>query len=380
MTDLETWSREFFDFLAGFAHRFPRVESRRQAASYLRGLLSELERKNGWTLAETAGEHGPQRLQRLLNFYAWDTDGLRDDIRTCVAETIGDADNGVLILDDTGFLKKGARSAGVARQYSGTAGRIENCQIGVFLAYAGPQGRALIDRELYLPSAWTEDRQRCRAAGISDDIAFATKPDLGQALLKRAVEAGVPFGWVTADEAYGGVSRLRRWMEERAIAHVVAVPKSQMVITMDLGQSRADRLIAGLGEETWHRLSCGEGAHGTRVYDWASADIRPLREPGKAHWLLARRNVNDPDNLAYYICFADESTTVEELVRVAGSRWAIEECFQAAKNETGLDHYQVRGYRAWYRHITLSMAASAFLLWLRQALKKGDQSATRPRP
>lgn len=374
--DVEAWSRGFSDFLAMFAHRFPRVESRRQAASYLRGLLSELERKNGWTLAEMSGENGPERLQRLLNFYVWDTDGLRDDIRTMVAESIGDAEQGVLILDDTGFLKKGVRSAGVARQYSGTAGRIENCQIGVFCAYASPAGRALIDRELYLPKVWTEDRERCRQAGIGDEVEFATKPDLGKAILARVVASGIPFRWVTADAAYGQVWRLRWWMEERGIAHVVAVPRTQMVISMKLTQKRVHHLIDELEEDAWQRLSCGDGAHGPRVYDWVAVDIRPLREPGVGHWLLARRSISDPDELAYYICFGQKQTPLEELVRVAGCRWAIEECFQAAKNETGLDHYQVRGYQAWYRHITLSMAASAFLLRLQKACKKGEIANT----
>lgn len=376
-TDLETWSRSFSEFTASLAHRFPRVESRRQATSYLRGLLSELERKNGWTLAEMCGEQGPERLQRLLNFYAWDTDGMRDDVRDLVVQTLADPDRGVLILDDTGFLKKGTKSAGVARQYSGTAGRIENCQIGVFLAYASSKGRALIDRELYLPKTWTGDRDRCRAAGIGDEVDFATKNELGHAMLHRAVEAGVPFEWVTADEAYGQVSRLRLWMEEHDIHHVVAVPTSQMVITMDLGQERARRLIADLDEQAWERLSCADGAHGPRVYDWVRADIRPWREPGKGHWLLARRSIADPEELAYYICFADENTTLVELARVAGSRWAVEECFQTAKNESGLDHYQVRGYRAWYRHITLSMAALAFLVRLRQEVQKGDRNTPR---
>ncbi|GAB2509288.1 SRSO17 transposase [Nocardiopsis aegyptia] len=238
-------------------------------------------------------------------------------------------------------------------------------------------GRALIDRELYLPKAWTDDRDRCRAAGIGDGIGFATNHELGLAMLHRAVDAGVPFGWVTADEAYGQVGRLRLWMEEHDIHHVVAVPKSQMVITMDLGQDRARRLIAGLPDQAWERLSCADGAHGPRVYDWARADIRPWREPGKGHWLLARRSITDPEELAYYICFAGEHTSLEELVRVAGARWAVEECFQTAKNETGLDHYQVRGYWAWYRHITLSMAALAFLVRLRQSIQKGDQD--RPR-
>ncbi|WP_131743466.1 IS701 family transposase [Actinomadura roseirufa] len=376
ISDVESWSREFSAFLGEFAGRFPRVESRRQAASYLRGLLSELERKNGWTLAEMAGERGPERLQRLLNFYAWDTDGVRDDVRRMVVDCIADPRDGVLILDDTGFLKKGVRSAGVARQYSGTAGRIENCQIGVFCAYAGPKGRALIDRELYLPKAWIDDRERCRLAGIGDEVGFATKPDLGIAMLARAVEARVPFGWVTADEAYGQVGRLRLWLEQRHIAHVLCVPRTQMVISMGLTQERAHHLAGQLQPGDWHRLSCGDGARGRREYHWAAISIRPLREPGVGHWLLARRSIAKPEEIAYYICFANENTSLAELVGVAGSRWAVEECFQAAKNETGLDHYQVRGYQAWYRHVTLSMTAAAFLLRLQRGQQKGDLADT----
>jgi SRSO17 transposase len=207
-------------------------------------------------------------------------------------------------------------------------------------------------------------------------VEFSTKPELGQEMLARAVEAGIPFGWVTADEAYGQVGRLRWWMEQNGIAHVVAVPRTQMVISMRLRQERAQDLGAGLAPASWQRLSCGDGAHGPRLYDWATIDIRPLREPGAGHWLLIRRSISDPTELAYYICFGPEDTSIEELIRVAGSRWAIEECFQAAKNETGLDHYQVRGYSAWYRHITLSMAASAFLLRLQQAHQKGETAKT----
>lgn len=203
------WSTGFEAFCGRFAARFPRVESRRQMRSYLRGLLGEAERKNGWTLAEGAGDAGPERMQRLLNFYAWDTDGVRDDVRDVVVECLGDADRGVLIVDETGFLKKGVRSAGVARQYSGTAGRIENSQIGVFLAYASEHGRALIDRELYLPKEWVTDRERCRAAGISDEVEFATKQVLAQRMIERALDAHVPFGWVTADEAYGQDTKFR---------------------------------------------------------------------------------------------------------------------------------------------------------------------------
>jgi SRSO17 transposase len=339
--------------------------------SYVRGLLSETERKNGWTLAEVTGEVGPERMQRLLNFYAWDTDGLRDDVRAAVVEVLGDERQGVLVVDETGFLKKGRKSAGVARQYSGTAGRIENSQIGVFLAYASPRGRALIDRELYLPKEWTSDRERCRQAGIPDDVTMATKTVLAQRMISRAAAAGVPFGWVTGDEAYGVDTKLRMWLESEDIAHVLAVAKNSMVVTMQLTKARVDRVIAELGEDAWTTMSCGDGAHGPRVYDWAVTDIRPLRLVDRGHWLLARRSRTDPTDIAYYVCFGPTDTTAEELVRVAGSRWAIEESFQTAKNETGLDHYQVRGYQAWYRHITLSMAAAAFLVITRDAAKKG---------
>jgi len=212
--------------------------------AYVRGLLAEVERKNGWTLAEAAGDVGPERMQRLLNFYAWDCDGLRDDVRDVVVEAIGDEQTGVLIVDETGFLKKGNSSAGVARQYSGTARRIENSQVGVFLAYVSDRGRALIDRELYLPKAWTDDRQRCRDAGIDDDIGFATKPGLAQLMIERALDARIPFGWVTADEAYGQVGRLRMWLESRGVAHMLAVPKTQMVVSMQLRQRRARTVVA----------------------------------------------------------------------------------------------------------------------------------------
>ncbi|MEV0705919.1 IS701 family transposase [Saccharopolyspora sp. NPDC050389] len=365
------WSASFEAFLGRFAGRFPRVESRRRMRWYVRGLLSEVERKNGWTLAEAAGDAGPEGMQRLLNFYAWDTDGLRDDVRSAVVEHIGDADQGVLIVDETGFLKKGTKSAGVGRQYSGTAGRIENSQIGVFLAYASPRGRALIDRELYLPKDWTDDRERCRAAGIGDEERFATKQVLARRMIERAREADVPFGWVTADELYGQDTKFRLWLETVDIPHVVAVPKSAMVVSMELAKVRVHRVIAELAESAWHRLSCGDGVRGPRVSEWAAVEIRPLRRRGWGHWLLARRSVTDPTDIAYYVCFGPARTSLAELVRVAGSRWAIEECFQTAKNETGLDHYQVRSYQAWYRHITLSMTALAFLVITRDIPKKG---------
>lgn len=366
------WSAGFEAFLGRFAGRFPRVESRRRMRWYVRGLLGEVELKNGWTLAEAAGDAGPEGMQRLLNFYAWDADGVRDDLRSAVVEQIGDTERGVLIVDETGFLKKGVKSAGVARQYSGTAGRIENSQIGVFLAYSSPRGRALIDRELYLPKDWIADRDRCRAAGIGDEVGFATKQVLAQRMIERAIEAELPFGWVTADELYGQDSKFRLWLEMADVPHVVSVPKSAMVVSMELTKLRVHRVIADLPDSAWQRLSCGDGVRGPRTSDWAAVDIRPLRRPGCGHWLLARRSVADPTDIAYYICFAAAGTSLGELVEVAGSRWAIEECFQAAKNETGLDHYQVRGYQAWYRHITLSMTALSFLVIVRDVTKKGD--------
>ncbi|MFF5094069.1 IS701 family transposase, partial [Actinosynnema sp. NPDC000082] len=289
--DVWSWSAGFDAFVVGFAARFPRVESRRQMRCHVRGLLSEVERKNGWALAEATGQSGPERMQRLLNFYAWDEDGVRDDLRAMVTEVLGDPESGVLIVDETGFLKKGVKSAGVARQYSGTAGRVENSQIGVFLAYASDRGRALVDRELYLPREWTADRSRCREAGVGDEVGFATKQVLARRMLERAVDSGVPFAWVTADELYGMDTKFRLWMEGRDIAHVVAVPKSASVVTMWLTKERADGLIAAVPDENWQRLSCGDGVRGPKVSDWAVLDIRPLRDSGKGHWLLARRSL-----------------------------------------------------------------------------------------
>ncbi|WP_089957820.1 IS701 family transposase [Lentzea xinjiangensis] len=372
------WSAGFDAFLGRFAGRFPRVESRRRMRWYVSGLLSEVERKNGWTLAEAAGDAGPEGMQRLLNFCAWDTDGMRDDVRAAVVEAIGDAGNGVLIVDETGFLKKGTKSAGVGRQYSGTAGRIENSQIGVFLAYASPRGRALIDRELYLPKDWAEDRERCRAAGIGDEVGFATKQMLARRMIERALQAEVPFGWVTADEVYGNDTMFRLWLENLDVPHVVAVQRNAVAVSFELFKVRVHRLIAELPGTAWERLAAGVGAKGPRMADWAAVDIRPLRKPGWGHWLLARRSVSDSSDIAYYICFGPADTTLRRLVEIAGARWAVEECFQTANNETGLDHYQVRGYQAWYRHVTLSMTALAFLVITREIAKKGDPHPALP--
>ena len=364
------------------AGRFRRPEPRRRALDYLRGLLSPVERKNGWQLAEQAGEATPDGVQRLLYNYRWDADLIRDDLRDYVVEHLGDAD-GVLVVDETGFLKKGGKSVGVQRQYSGTAGRIENCQVGVFLAYAGAKGRTLLDRDLHLPQVWAQDRERREEAGVPEDAVFRTKPQLAQLMLERAADSGVPFSWFTGDEVYGSDRKLRRWLEREEIPHVMAIKSNEKLWAWtEKGplQVRADRLASGVEESAWVRCSAGNGAKGPRVYDWTAVKIRPLREPGKGHWLLARRSLAKPGELAYYLCFGPAETTLAELVRVAGTRWAIEECFEEAKGEVGLDQYEVRRWDGWHRHITLAMLAHAYLTVIKyQAMEQGEKGATTAR-
>jgi SRSO17 transposase len=375
VAELAGWATGLEEIQARIAPRFARSEPRQRVGAYVRGLLAPLERKNGWTLAEQAGEPSPDGMQRLLASADWDADVVRDDLRGYVVEQLADA-AGVLVVDETGFLKKGTRSAGVARQYSGTAGRIENCQIGVFLGYATPAGRTLLDRELYLPRAWTEDRARCAAAAIPPAVGFATKPELAIAMLTRALDAEVPAGWVTADEVYRQHAGVRLFLEGRAMPYVLAVPTSQRLwAPTDTGpaQVRADVLAAGLPPQAYKRISAGAGAKGPRSYAWARVPIRPLRDLGEGFWLLVRRSLTNPTELAYYACYGPAATPLRELVRVAGARWAIEESFQTAKGEVGLDQYQVRRYDGWYRHITLAMFAHAFLTVTRAAAEKGGR-------
>lgn len=345
----------------------------------MRGLLAPLERKNGWTLAEAAGFRSPNGLQDFLQSPAWNPDQVRDDVRAYVVEHLADRD-GVLIADETGFLKKGTRSADVQRQYSGTAGRTENCQIGTFLCYATAKGRALIDRELYLPRSWTEARHRCRAAAIPDEVAFATKPAQARMMLERAIAAGVPFAWFTADELYGQNPGLRSWLEEQDVAYVMATRCDDPVASGLFTTTRVDKLVGKLRPGAWKRHSCGNGAHGPRAYDWARIPIRRNFGTDRRGWVLARRSISDPTDIAYYVCYGKRGTRLRELVRVAGARWAIEESFQTAKNEVGLDNYQVRRYDAWYAHITLAMATAAFLAATRAAeAEKGAAIPTQTR-
>jgi SRSO17 transposase len=356
---IEGWRAGLEALHARIAGRFRRSEVRQRVRRYLTGLLERVERKNGWQLAEHLGETGPQGVQRLLNAARWDADAVRDDVRTYVIEQLGDP-AGVLIVDETGFLKKGTKSVGVQRQYSGTAGRIENCQIGVFLAYAGAAGRAFLDRELYLPKEWAADEARRREAGVPSDVTFATKPALAQRMLERAFAAGVPAAWVAGDEVYGDASDLRRWLEARSAAYVLAVSCSHMIWQAGQQQRAAD-LIAAIPQAAWVTLSAGAGSQGERLYDWTWIRL-PYESPARlAQWLLARRSLSDPTELAYYRASGPAETPLAVLVRVAGARWAIEENFEDAKGLVGLDQYEVRKWDAWYRHVTLALLAHAYL-------------------
>jgi SRSO17 transposase len=379
VAEVRDWAAELEAVHARIAGRFARAEPRARVLAYLRGLLGQLERKNGWTLAEAAGEVSPDGMQRLLRTADWNADAVRDELRGYVVERLGPG--GVLIVDETGFIKKGTRSAGVARQYTGTTGKIDNCQIGVFLAYATPTGRALIDRELYLPHAWTEDRERARAAGIGDDVGFATKPDLARRMLQRTLDAGVPASWLTADEVYGQDKRLRVWCEQHGLPYVLATRATDTVATVDWRQRRVRALITELPESAWARCSAGAGAHGLRLYDWARIELLAGFDPSWARWVLARRGIpqraDEPAELAFYVCAGPAETPLGQLIAVAGGRWRVEECFQAAKNQAGLASYQVRDYTAWYRHITLAMLAHAYLSATRATAEKG---APRPEP
>lgn len=359
--DVAGWIEEFACAFARIAGRFTRREPRLQARSFLLGVLSDVDTRSCWQLAEQAGDASPQAMQRLLGEAVWDADAVRDDLRGYVVDTIGDA-GAVLILDDTGDLKSGIHTVGVQRQYTGTAGRIENAQVSVFLAYASPAGRALIDRAVYLPASWTNDPARCAAAGIPDDATFATKITLGRRMLERALEAGVPAGWATADEFYGGDRGLRRDLQTRRLGYVLAVAKSHRVDTGGRhGLARGDHIAAALGSRAWNRYSAGDGAKGRRDFDWAwVALIPPADEASGFHWLLIRRRITDGE-LAFYRCYSPTRVALPTLVRVAGTRWAVECCFQNAKGAVGLDQHQVRRWDSWHRYTTLVMPAAAIL-------------------
>jgi len=377
---VEAWAAELDALMQRIGPRFARSEARQRAKAYLQGLLSPAQRKNGWQLAEMMGDATPYGVQQFLYRAVWNPDELRDDLRAYVVDALGD-DEAVLIVDETGFLKKGTHSAGVKRQpalacgsgpgYSGTAGRIENSQVGVFLAYASPHGHAFLDRALYLPQDWALDAERRQAAGIPEAVSFASKPDLAWKMLRQAVERQVPFAWVTADSIYGDYRSLRLWLESLPKRYVLAVSRKETVV-IDWQPQRVGDLLNALPHAGWQRLSAGAGAKGPRLYDWL---LLPLLDPpvqGWRRWLLVRRSLCDPTDLAAYACFAPAGTPLSELVRVAGTRWVIEASLEEAKDELGLDQYEVRSWTGWYRHITLVLLAHALLAIIRKRTATTD--------
>ena len=367
--------REWADEVEAVGQRigrhFVRSEPRQRVVRYVRGLLSDTERKNGWQLAEHLGDPTPDGVQHLLARADWNADAVRDDLTRYVAEHLGDS-AGVLVVDETGFLKKGTKSCGVARQYSGTAGRIENCQVGVFLGYATRSGQALIDRELYLPKEWAQDASRRKTAGVPQAVTFETKLVLARRMIERAVATGLPSKWVTADAVYGSDYHFRIALENQGLGYVVGV-RSDFATHLGFRQVRVKALLAEVPCDSWHRLSCGAGAKGPRLYDWALVRTNCPEPKTYARWLLIRRSVSEPTEVAYFACGGPPGTTVAELVRVAGTRWAIEECFELAKGDCGLDEYEVRSWTGWHRHVTLSLFALAVVAVIRSRLVKPQQ-------
>jgi SRSO17 transposase len=356
--------------MSRIASRFARVEPRHRARQLMLGLLSDLPRKNCWTIAEWAGEATPDGMQHLLGRAKWDADRVRDDVRGYVVEHLHD-DQAVLVVDETGDVKKGAGTVGVQRQYTGTAGRIENAQVAVYLVYAGRRGHAAVDRELYVPRSWTSDPDRCLAAGLGKETPFATKPELAARMVAQFLDAGHRAAWVAGDEVYGGNPKLRGALEERGTGYVLAVACSHEVTT-SAGKFRADALAKKVPKRAWQKLSAGTGAKGHRFYDWAVIDLAdPDPAPGSRQ-LLIRRNCTTGE-LAYYRCYSPRPVPLAELVRVAGSRWRVEEFFQAGKGLAALDEHQVRRYASWSRWVTLAMLAHAFL-----AVVRADEHARHP--
>jgi SRSO17 transposase len=371
---VSSWTEELEAVGKRLSVHFARSEVRQRAHDYLHGLLSGAERKNGWQLAEVAGNATPYGLQHLLGRASWDADALRDDVREYVLDHLA-GEESVLVVDETGFIKKGDKSVGVKRQYTGTVGKKrENCQVGVFLAYASERGQAFVDRELYLPEEWIEDEERRKRAGVPERIGMRTKPELAKEMLGRAREAGVEAAWVVADSVYGDTRRLGMFLEEREQPYVLALSGKAYVwagfyqhrVSAVLDALRKGELQPGEAEEEgWKRLSAGGGSKGPRLYDWFRLPLNPPLQEGFERWLLVRRSIEEPDELTAYTVFAPENSALEALAKAAGMRWRVEIGFEEAKGEVGLAHYEVRSWDGWYRHVTLSLFAHAFLAAIR---------------
>ena len=375
LISLPSWEQQLDTYLNDLLPFFPRKEVREQAKNYLQGLLAPVERKNGWQLAEHLGQLNPYRLQHLLDRAVWDADLITKQLGRFVHQHLG-APDGVAVLDESGIQKKGEHSCGVKRQYCGSAGRVENCQVGVFLGYASHHGHALLDRELYLPKEWIDDLPRREKAKVPEKVEFATKPQLALRMLERAYLLGLPISWVTADSVYGSDPALRQSLEEKHQPYVLAVAKDER-LSWEQGRIRAETLAKRLPASTWQTLSCGEGAKGERLYDWGLLALDAPSQEGFGHWLLVRRSLSDRSECAYYQVFAAQETSLNTMIGVAGTRWTIEVGFENAKGEVGLDQYEVRSWHGWYRHMSLALWAQALLVVLR---KQQAQSTSKGGP
>jgi SRSO17 transposase len=403
--ELNEWAADFLHFCSCFATVFRRKEPRAQATKYLRGLMAALPRKNSWQVAEAIGDRTPDATQRLLYQAQWSADAARDRLLEFTIEVFGEED-GIGVVDETGFIKRGKHSVGVKRQYSGTAGKVENCQIGTFLSYATTKGHMFLDRRLYLPEEWCNDSERRERAKVPEDVVFQTKPEQAMAMLERAWKAGVPMRWVAGDEVYGDSTKLRDLIAGSERLYVLAVrtitpvwterpqvvePEAQergrprKKVRLAEGEPSATtvkEVVAGWSERCWQRLVVAEGEKGLITYDWACQRIVEAREglPGPDGWLIARRSISDPTDIAYYLSNAPVDTPLLKLAQVASTRYTVEQCIEEAKGETGLDEYEVRYWHSWHRHITLSMMAHAWLASVRYKAteKKGDLSPSWP--
>ena len=373
-TDLDEWRDEFDAVMGRMRSLFYRAESKKPE-QYVRGLLAPLARKNGWTISEYVGEPEPKALQRLLNLSPWDVDALLALNREYAMENLA-TPGAILVADPTGFAKKGRMSVGVQRQYSGTLGRIDNCQIATFLAYVTPgRDRVLIDRRLYLPDkSWMAHPDRCAQAGVPPEVTFQTRPRQVQQMIEDARAAGLPFTWFAADEEFGQNPGLCAYLERERLPYVMAIPKNTTFGDSTGVEKKIEIYAQKLPRNSWQRRACGIGAKGHRVYDWAlTGSAGP-----DLHYLI-RRSITDGE-LAFYRCYNPNRAGLGELVNVAGARWPIEECFGSSKNETGLDNYQVRTWTAWHRHITFAMLAHTFLAVTAHKAKKGEAALSQPNP
>lgn len=387
-TTLELWASALRDVKGRMRPLFRQERVATSASLFLDGLLGSEPRKTGWMRAEAAGDPGPWRQQAILGRGNWGADALRDIVREYALETLSDPD-AVLVIDETGFLKQGKASCGVARQYTGSAGKITNCQIGVFAAYVSRHGHAFIDRALYLPKGWTDDRKRLKTAHVPDGVGFATKPQIACKMIACAIAAKVPFAFVAADSVYG-VGDIEIMLRKAGRGYVLGVASNHVFYAWGkkpfVGGTAAD-IAQSLPKSAWRRLSAGEGTKGPRLHDWAYLELADL-DAGEysdtltGPWtrgLLIRRSIADPSDFAFFSTWCPKGTTMAKLVAIEGHRWAIEDSFETAKNEFGLDHNETRSWHGWHRHVSLVMLAFAMMAIIRHRANAVPLKKTLPR-